>query len=237
VSALEPLLTLQEHDLALDRIRHRLEALPERAQVEAAEQRIAELRGTVDAVRTQRDDVAREEKKFEDEASSLGQQAAEAEAKLYSGEISSPKELQALQADVRQLKKHQQQVEDRQLSTMEQREPLDAQLAALDGDVAALDGELATHREALAAAEGSLGTELQAEEAARAQVAAGIESDLLDVYESCREKANGVGAARLVGMTCQGCHLSIPATEVDRIKKASAGTIEHCDNCGTILVP
>ena len=37
--------------------------------------------------------------------------------------------------------------------------------------------------------------------------------------------------------TCQGCHLTIPATEVARIKKSPEGTISHCDNCGAILVP
>jgi hypothetical protein len=103
-------------------------------------------------------------------------------------------------------------------------------MTALEGDVAAL-------RETLAAAEGSLGDELAAEEAARAGVASGIDADLLDVYERCRDKSNGVGAARLVGMTCQGCHLSIPATEAERIRTAPDGTVEHCDNCGTILVP
>jgi predicted nucleic acid-binding Zn-ribbon protein len=237
VSALEPLLTLQERDLALDRIRHRLTEIPERARVEATEARIAELRATRDALRTQRDAVAREEQRHEDEASSLGEHAATAEAKLYSGEISSPRELQALQADIQQLKRHQKQVEDRQLASMEQREPLDAQLVALDADATALDGELATQREALAEAESTLGAELETESFARDEVAPGIDGDLLEVYEQCREKANGVGAARLVGTTCQGCHLSIPATEVARVKKAPAGTVEHCDNCGTILVP
>jgi hypothetical protein len=237
VSALEPLLDLQERDLALDRIRHRLTVLPERTQVAAGEARLAELQGSVAELRAQRDDVAREEKRFEDEATSLAQQAAAAEAKLYSGEVSSPKELQALQADVRQLKKHQQQVEDRQLTTMEQREPLDEQLGVRDGEMTALEGEAAALRETLAAAEGSLGDELAAEEAARAGVASGIDADLLDVYERCRDKSNGVGAARLVGMTCQGCHLSIPATEAERIRTAPDGTVEHCDNCGTILVP
>jgi predicted nucleic acid-binding Zn-ribbon protein len=237
VSALDPLLDLQERDLALDRIRHRLAVLPEREQVAAGEARLAELRGSVAELRSRRDDVLREEKRFEDEATSLAQQAAAAEAKLYSGEVSSPKELQALQADVRQLKKHQQQVEDRQLTTMEQREPLDEQLGVRDGEMTALEGEAAALRETLAAAEGSLGDELAAEEAARAGVASGIDADLLDVYERCRDKSNGVGAARLVGMTCQGCHLSIPATEAERIRTAPDGTVEHCDNCGTILVP
>ena len=44
--------------------------------------------------------------------------------------------------------------------------------------------------------------------------------------------------ARLVGNTCQGCRLTIPATEVDRIRKAGPdGDVAHCDNCGAILVP
>jgi len=237
VSALEPLLDLQERDLALDRIRHRLAALPERAEVEAGETRLAELRDVATQLRSQRDEVAREEKRFEDEAAALGQQAAEAEAKLYGGEVASPRELQALQADIAQLKRHQQSVEDRQLAAMERREPLDEQLAGLDGEAAGLDGQLAGLRGTLAEAEGSLGAELATEEEARATVAAGIDRELLDVYERCREKSNGVGAARLVGMTCQGCHLSIPATEAERIRKAADGTVEHCDNCGTILVP
>ena len=46
-----------------------------------------------------------------------------------------------------------------------------------------------------------------------------------------------VGVARLVGNTCQGCHLTIPATEVERIKKSAGNPIAFCDNCGAILVP
>jgi predicted nucleic acid-binding Zn-ribbon protein len=237
VSALEPLLDLQERDLALDRIRHKLATLPERAQVASTEARVAELQVAVAALRAQRDDVARDEKRFEDEATSLGEQAAAAEAKLYSGEVVSPRELQALQADIAQLKRHQKSVEDRQLGFMEQREPLEAQLTERDAEVAALEGELETQRAALATAEQKLADELGTEETARAQIASGIDGDLLDVYDRCREKSNGVGAARLVGMTCQGCHLSIPATEAERIRKAPPGTVEHCDNCSTILVP
>ena len=66
---------------------------------------------------------------------------------------------------------------------------------------------------------------------------AAIDADAGRGLRGCRAKANGVGAARLVGNTCQGCHLTIPATEVDRIRKAADGPIVFCDNCGTILVP
>ena len=51
--------------------------------------------------------MAREEQKLDDEARSLGEKATAVETKMYSGEISSPTELQAMQADVDQLRKHQ----------------------------------------------------------------------------------------------------------------------------------
>ena len=65
-----------------------------------------------------------------------------------------------------------------------------------------------------------------------------LDPTLVVEYERRRARAAaGVGVARLVGKTCQGCHLSIPSTEVARIRRAPEGTISYCDNCGCILVP
>ena len=75
------------------------------------------------------------------------------------------------------------------------------------------------------------------ERKARDAIAGELDPSLVGDYERRRGRARGVGVARLVGMTCQGCHLSIPATEVDSIRRAPEGTISYCDNCGCILVP
>ena len=80
----------------------------------------------------QRDEVAHEEKRLDDEASSLRDKASEVEAKMYSGSVSSPRELQAMQADVDQLRRHERNLETRELELMEAREPLDSNLAELD---------------------------------------------------------------------------------------------------------
>jgi uncharacterized protein len=236
VTNLEPLLDLQQRDLALDRLRHRHATLPERETVATTSSRIASLAHEMAGVTAQRDEVAGQERRLDDEAGSISDQAAAAEQRLYSGEISSPKELQALQADVEQLRRHQRQVEDRQLATMEQREPLDARVAELEAGLAAAERDLAAARDALAAAEAAIDAEVGVETAARAEVAAPISADLLATYERCREKGNGVGAARLVGGTCQGCHLSVPSTEIDAIRHAPADQVSYCDNCGCILV-
>src|SRR5262249_55672019 len=114
VSDLEALLALQERDLALDRLHHRRHTLPENTALREAERAVASAEADLARVRSARDEVAREERKLDDEAQGLGTRAAEEERRLYSGEVASPRDLQALQADVEQLRRHQRAVEDRQ---------------------------------------------------------------------------------------------------------------------------
>jgi predicted nucleic acid-binding Zn-ribbon protein len=238
VDDLGPLLTLQEHDLALDRLRHRRITLPARAAVAAAETAIAAIEAEAATLRAPLGELTRNEERLENEAESLAEQAKAADRRLYSGEVTSPRELQALQADIEQLKRHQRTVEERALGVMEEREPLDAQLHALAATHEERSADLSAARADLAEAEGEVDGDIAIEEGLRNTAAAAIDAPLLTMYERCRSNAaSGIGAARLVGHTCQGCHLTIPATEVDRIRKSPAGTVAHCDNCGAILVP
>lgn len=238
MESLEPLLVVQEHDLALDRLRHRHATLPERAEVAAAEADLATLDAELAAKRGPLAELARTQQKYEDEAQKLANQAEAANTRLYSGEVTSPKELQALQADVDQLRRHQAAVEEQALEVMEAREPLEAEVAALEARRAARAEELRAAQAALAAAVAEVDAELAAQQRVRDESTAGVDASVLALYERCRAASGTrVGAARLVGHTCQGCHLTIPATEVDALRRAPAGTIAHCDNCGAILVP
>ena len=79
---------------------------------------------------------------------------------------------------------------------------------------------------------------MQAEQAARDELAAGIDAVLRARSTSAAGSlAKGAGVARLVGTTCQGCHLSIPAIEAEQIKHSGGQPLAYCDNCGAILVP
>jgi predicted nucleic acid-binding Zn-ribbon protein len=235
---LEPLLVLQEHDLALDRLRHRRAALPERAAVADADAAVTALDAEIDRRRGPLADLTRTQEGHEAEALRLAAQADAADARLYSGEITSPKELQALQADVAQLRRHQSAVEDLALAVMEEREPLEAEVGALEAQRTALVAARDDHRDALRSAEAAVDAEIGAEQGLRDAAAAALAPTVLALYERCRSaSATRVGVARLVGSTCQGCRLTIPATEVDALRNAPPGTIAHCDNCGAILVP
>ena len=237
MSDLDTLLELQDRDLALERLRHERAALPERARLAALAERLAGLDERRSRQQRERDEVAGLEQRFADEAAQLVEQIGAAERRLYSGEVSSPRELQALQADVEQLRRHQHTVEDRELNAMERREPLDQDLKVLGAEHEALEAEANEVNADLHGREHELDDALTVEQSTRDELADQLGSGVVADYERRRIQANGAGVARLVGSTCQGCHLTIPATEVDRIRRQPAGTLAFCDNCGAILVP
>jgi uncharacterized protein len=234
---LEHLLGVQAHDLALDRLRHRRETLPERTALDAARRRLVVVGGDLAELTTRRDTVRAEEKRLDDEAQALGARAAEADQKLYSGTVTSPRELQAMQADVEMLKRHRTDLEDRELDVMEEREALDAQITAREDEEKRERDLTARLASAIAHAEAEIDAEAAREHAARAELAASVSDALLRDYERRRAQNRGAGAARLVGTTCQACHLTIPSTEAERIRRSAGESPAYCDNCGAILVP
>ena len=119
---------------------------------------------------------------------------------------------------------------------MERREALDTEVAELEAAQAALVSEMDTLVAAIAKQEMEIDAELSVEEDARAALVPGIPEATLRLYEQIRVGNRGVGAARLVGMNCQACHLSLPATEVDRIRHLPPDELARCEHCGAILV-
>jgi predicted nucleic acid-binding Zn-ribbon protein len=238
MSPLEQLLVVQEHDSAIDHLRHRRATLPEREELARAEVAIRTLAEPVTEVRDRRDAIARDVKRLEDEAESVAAKVREVDAAMYSGSITSPKELQAMQSEIDQLRRHQATLEDRELELMEAQETVDAELAPLVDRVAEAETIGRAARARIAEREAEIDAEIASEIHIRAEAAGGVPADLLADYDRCRSQARGIGVARLLGHTCQGCRLTIPATEVARIRKGEeAGAIAHCDNCGAILVP
>ena len=234
--ALKDLLVVQEHDSAIDRLRHRKETLPAQARLAEVEQAIGAIDASIADVGGRRDDVARRQQRHEDELASVEAKIGEVEKRLYSGEVSAPRELLAMEADVASLRRHRADIEDRVLEAMQDREPLDAEVATLDQERAALDAEVDQLRAVLATETKDIDAELSTELEARAAAAASIPDELLTQYERLRAKQGGVGAARLVNGRCSGCHLTLPATELDRIKHQDDDTVVLCDQCGRILV-
>ncbi|MDQ3979017.1 MAG: C4-type zinc ribbon domain-containing protein [Actinomycetota bacterium] len=227
---------MQEHDTALDRLRHRRVTLPERADLTQLEEEVASLEQRLAEVREQRDVVARRQKRLEDELASVEAKTAEIEKRLYSGAVTVPRELQAMQGEVESLRRRRSDLEDQVLEAMGEREPLDDEVGRLEAERTSRDAEGGRLRAAIAEAEAAIDAEMASEREAREALAAVLPDELSSLYEQLRARLGGIGAARLVNGRCSGCHLTLPATELDRIRKEPPDALVRCEQCGRLLI-
>ena len=230
------LLELQRHDSAVDRLTARRGSLPE-------DSRLAELAGglaVVDQLAAERNGtlatLQREQARLEDEIDMVTRKAHSEEDRAASGRVTSPKELTAIQEEVAALKRRQSALEDDLLERMEQRETLEAELAELDSQREAITAEQAEVTRDRDAALVEIDADLATERAAADEVAPRVDGELRALYDQVRKRQGGVGAAALVGDTCQGCRVSISAVELAALRKLPPETVKRCENCRRILV-
>jgi uncharacterized protein len=230
------LLQLQAHDSAIDRLRHRRGSLPEDARL--AE--LADALGAVDQLTAERDGtlatVQRDQSRLEHEIDMVTTKARNEEARAVSGKVTSPKELTAIQEEVASLKRRQGTLEDDLLELMEQRETLEAELTELATRREGFSAEQTEVTKARDAALVEIDRELDGEQAARDRVTPDVGEQLRGLYDQVRSKLGGVGAAALVGNTCQGCRVSISPVELAAIRKLPPEEVKRCENCRRILV-
>lgn len=234
-TSFDTLLEVQDHDTLLDQIRHRIESLAERAELATATEALNAVMGSIETESAVRSDIAREQRRLEDEIESIGDKRKQVEASLYDGSVTGARELQDLQDESEALGRRITHLEDRDLELMEQLEPLDERLGDLAKSRDAEQERLESLRVKLTAAEAELQVELEQVRARRDEAATEVPADLLGEYEKLRAGLGGIGVARLVGSQCGGCHLTLAAMELARIRK-NPEEITHCEECGRLLV-
>lgn len=235
VTIWEQLLGVQEVDLAIHQLRHRRSTLPEIAALEANASATVEATAARAVTEEAHRDLVRNQHVLEDEIATVRRRADEHEATYYSGSVTNPRELVALQEDIDSLHRRQRTLEDQDLELMEAIEPLATELEVHDARLAALADERTQLDAALTAAAADIDAELADAESRRAALAADVDPEVLADYDRLRAQQGGIAIARLEGGACGGCHLQLSAVEVDRIRRLDAAERVLCEECGRLL--
>jgi predicted nucleic acid-binding Zn-ribbon protein len=69
----------------------------------------------------------------------------------------------------------------------------------------------------------------------RQELATGIESDHLSLYERLIKTKNGTAIVQVSNQMCGGCHMKLVPTTL--VKVTAGQEITQCENCGRILYP
>ena len=233
-AALNRLLDLQVEDSAIKQLRHRREALPEAQQLAEVNDRLAELSSDLEIATKQSHEAEREQTRLEGEISLIEEKIGREEQRMFSGGVSNPKELSALQAEVESLKRRKSGVEDQLIEVMEQRERADETLGSIRTEHEETTKRSAELGDVVNRLVQDIDADLAMHEQKRGGIVPDVPADLLTLYDKLRAEKAGVGAAALRAGTCEGCHTKLPAKEVERLR--AEGGLQRCDNCRRILV-
>lgn len=230
----EKLLALQDRDLAIARTEKALDELPEKLAVLQLRKRLKDIRAVYEQAAAYLRKANALVAKSADEAASLQSKIDSEQAKVLSGNVTNPKELQNLTRELASLQRRKDAVEFEELKLMEKAEAGEAQLAKVQAAIDEGAAKEASLIEAYKTKGGELTREIAKMKQERELLAAAIPGELLSQYESLRVSKHGIGAAALTGDLCSGCRTQVPSSKAQALR--SGPELARCPNCFRILV-
>ena len=230
------LLEVQQHDLEVDRVRHRRAALPEAARVAELEAAQRTLADSITSVSVEVADLELEQRKADNDVDLVRQRAAKDRQLLDSGSINDAKQLTSLQHELESLARRQSELEDIELEIMERLEEAQGRQSALLAERDDMVADLAAAVEARDTAMAALAEEEAAAQAARAASAQAVAPELMTLYDKLRADNGGIGAAALHRGRCEGCRIELTPVDLERIRGAAPDEVVRCEECRRILV-
>ena len=234
-AAQDQLLVLQQIDSDIIQLEHRIKNLPLAAQLDTATQSLISSKNLLIAAETEKSDIKHELSRSEVDVEQVVSRIEKDEKRLSSG-TGSPKELEQIQHELSSLAKRRSELEEVELEIMVRIEGIDERIKSLVSEVSNWESEVSKLKAQLDSEINELNSAMTRDIEARTELAKSIDSDLLQLYEKIRSASDGVGAARLVGDKCEGCHLTMNAAEVTRIKSLPDDELVRCEECRRILI-
>jgi predicted nucleic acid-binding Zn-ribbon protein len=229
LDAIERLLALQDRDQKLRTLRLELQAVP--TEIASKQKLIADSAARLDLARTRAKAIEVEKKSLQGEAASKRDQIAR--YKTQQLQTRKNEEYTALSHEISNVENLIAQIEDKELTLMEEADSLAPEIAAADkthaDEKARLEGQIALLREK----EGNLKTRIDEVQKNRASAVEGIDEELLERYERLFETKNARAVVAVEHDVCTGCHMKITAQTSLALR--SDKSIVSCPQCGRLL--
>lgn len=225
---IEKLLVLQDRDRTIRTLRQELQVAPlERRE---SEEKLAATNAQLDAAKQKAKEIEVERKKLENEAQAKRDSIAKFQTQKF--QTRKNEEFQALNNEITRYENDIRALEDRELGFMDDAEKMKAAVTVAEQQAKAVKGQVERQLADIAAKIDSVSAQLKELETERANLATGLDEDLLDTFT--RLFANkGEAVVPLEHETCMGCHMKVTTQTVVKVK--GQREIVHCEQCGRIL--
>lgn len=211
-----------------------VEEVKNNKELTLSEKRVNEVKEKFDEINGKYSDLESKRKKLEDTVEMQNEKIKSDEGKLFSGTITSAKEIENYQEEVKILKKRNSEMEDQTLELMIELEDISeevkkagAEKDKADADVSRIKNEMNEKLEVLKHI-------IEGLKKRRDDVASNIPDDYLKKYEEVKSKKGGIAVSVLKDKFCNVCNIQIPAIDAEKI--IDVDEIYKCPLCGRIAV-
>ena len=227
------LLELQESDMTLLNAQRKLEALPQREQLQALAEKKHAVLVKLSQVSKMHDAARRKLTQIEDENAILLRKKDETQSKIdaASGDF---RAVQSLTRDLDGIAKRLGTLEEEQMVAGDKYEQVRTVKKQVEDAVSALDAQALKIRESFQEDARALQAQIGAAQAKSEQLAADISPALLKAYHDAARRGGGIGMAHLVDSRCSTCRNAIDANRMLQIKRDAP--ISNCPSCGRLLI-
>ncbi len=225
---IEKLLVLQDRDRKIRTLKQELKMAP--LESKDLDEKLAAALKQFEAVKLKAKEIEVERKKLEVEAQAKRDTINKYQTQKF--QTRKNEEFQALNNEISRYEGEIRIIEDRELELMESAETAKATIAATDKETQATKAQVERQLADINAKTGALAAQLKDLETERANLAGGVDEDLLDTFN--RLFVNKTEAVvPLEHDVCMGCHMKITTQTVVRVK--GGREVVHCEQCGRIL--
>jgi predicted nucleic acid-binding Zn-ribbon protein len=231
VDAKVALLRMHEIDSMYDKVRRRIISL---RKAVGGSTELTELREQVESIDAELNNARSEQQDMELESRSLTDRIRESEKNLMSGELSNPRELEALQTSIDSMKSLRTELEDKSVERLVLADSLQGKLKEKQEALAELEQQWDEHKTALETETDQRKKEYVYLRKARVKVSDLLSPDNLELYEHLRRRKNGVAVARLEEENCGACHTQVAIGILNNVRYSDE--LLSCPSCGRILL-
>jgi len=221
---------LQAIDSYIDRLHQELSQLDSgehiRAKLERSRQRIEQIKARYEQSYAA---AAEQERRLQE----FDERIRRAEADLYSGRITNPRELQLLQHEIEHAKQTREELEVQMLRMWETLETMKEEIDQLERDLQQLERLYEAHVEEYRQRKAALESEIAFHEREREKLAAQIDPDARQRYQTLRERLGGIAVAVVEQKACSMCHTLLTPYTLKRLENEDA--LITCESCGRLL--
>lgn len=227
------LLDLQALDTHIAQLQHQASHITEQAELDAIDAELRDFSRRLLAAQAELEDAQLELARLEDDVNVVDQRMAKDREREQKS--SNAKDVQALEHELTTLAARKEALEDAELVIMEKVEEAQKRVDTLTAERDILQARRSEVHAAITAKGGDVHAEIGRETTARAELAARVPAELLDLYEKQRSRY-GIGAALLTRRISGGSGVELTSTDLDAIRRAADDDVVICPDSSCILI-